>query len=84
MMSAPSVHIGLESLTSSVNGYSYNYDNSNADPDIDTDCEVMPEPVLPNAIDAVLNRIVTFLQNAFEFVKTAFEKFIGFFDLLKF
>ncbi len=58
--------------------------NSGADPDIDPDCEVMPEPVLPNAIDAVLNRIVTFLQNAFEFVKTAFEKFIGFFDLLKF
>ncbi|MGN0545857.1 MAG: hypothetical protein ACI4I3_00875 [Acutalibacteraceae bacterium] len=80
MMSAPSVHIGLESLTSSVNGYSYNYDNSNADPE----GEINPEPEQPNAIDEVLNRIVTFLQNAFEFVKTAFVKFIGFFNLLKF
>lgn len=80
MMSAPSVHIGLESLTSSSNTYSYDYDNSTADPE----GEVNPEPEQPNAIDAVLNRIVTFLQNAFEFVKTAFVKFIGFFDLLKF
>ena len=80
MMSAPSVHIGLESLTSSSNNYSYDYDNSTADPE----GEVNPEPEQPNAIDEVLNRIVTFLQNAFEFVKTAFVKFIGFFDLLKF
>ena len=80
MMSAPSVHIGLESLTSSSNTYSYDYDNSTADPE----GEVNPEPEQPNAIDAVLNRIVTFLQNAFEFVKTAFIKFIGIFDLLKF
>ena len=80
MMSAPSVHIGLESLTSSSNTYSYDYDNSTADPE----GEVNPEPEQPNAIDEVLNRIVTFLQNAFEFVKTAFVKFIGFFDLLKF
>ena len=58
--------------------------NTGADPDLDPEGELNPEPEQPNAIDAVLNRIVTFLQNAFEFVKTAFIKFIGIFDLLKF
>ncbi|MGN0573924.1 MAG: hypothetical protein ACI4IX_08295, partial [Acutalibacteraceae bacterium] len=80
IMSAPSVHIGLDSLTSSSNTYSYKYDNSSAD----AEGELNPEPEQPSAIDEVLNRIVTFLQNAFEFVKTAFVNFIGFFNLLKF